>query len=38
MEKVLNKFSNPGWLYKVILGAMAVLGLHIQFLSSYMGR
>ncbi len=38
MEKVLNKFSNPGWLYRVIMLAIVILAVHIQFLSSYMGR
>lgn len=38
MEKVLNKFSSPVWLMKIVFLLMAVLGVHIKFLSSYMGR
>jgi hypothetical protein len=38
MEKVLNKFSSPVWLMKIVFLLMTVLGVHIKFLSSYMGR
>lgn len=38
MEKMLNKFSNPHWLYKIIFLAMGGLAFHIKFLSALMGR
>lgn len=37
MEKFLEKFSDVGLLYKIIFLIITVLGLHIQFLSAYMG-
>lgn len=38
MEKLLNKFANPNWLYKIIFLLMAGLAIHMRYLSSYMGR
>jgi hypothetical protein len=38
MEKVISKFADPALLYKIIFLLIGVLGVHIKFLSSYMGR
>lgn len=38
MEKLLEKFSDTGLLFKIIFLSIAILGFHIQFLSAYMGR
>lgn len=37
MEKVIEKFSNKDWVFRVIILTIAVLTLHIQFFSSFMG-
>lgn len=37
MEKIIDKFSDTSLMYKIIFLSIAVLGIHIQFLSAYMG-
>jgi len=37
MEKMIEKFSNPNLMFRIIITAIAMLGLHIKYLSSYMG-
>lgn len=34
----MNKISNPLWLYKTLVITVTILGLHIRFFSSFMGR
>jgi hypothetical protein len=38
MEKVIEKFSNQDWFFRIIFVVIVVLTLHVQFFSSYMGR
>jgi hypothetical protein len=38
MEKFIQKFSDSGLLFKIILSAILALALHVHFLSAYMGR
>jgi hypothetical protein len=38
MEKMLDKFSNPKVLLKIIFILMGGLAVHIRFLSAFMGR
>ncbi len=38
MNKVIDKFSNPVWLLKIVFLTMGGLAVHIKFLSSFMGR
>jgi hypothetical protein len=37
MEKVIQKFSNQDWFLRVLFILIAVLSLHVQFFSSFMG-
>ena len=38
MNKVIDIFSNPVWLLKIVFLTMGGLAVHIKFLSSLMGR
>lgn len=38
MNKLIDKFSNPQWLLKIVFLTVGGLALHIKFLSSFMGR
>ncbi len=38
MYKLIDKFSNPNGLLKIIFLLVGALAVHINFLSSYMGR
>lgn len=38
MDKVIEKFANTNWFYRVILLAIVGLSLHIRYLSEMMGR
>jgi len=38
MEKVIVKFSNKDWCFRIILIAVIGFSLHVQFVSAYMGR
>ncbi len=37
MEKVIEKFSNRDWFFRIIFVVIVVLTLHVQFFSSFMG-
>jgi hypothetical protein len=37
MEKMLQKFSNQDWFFRIIFVVIVVLTLHVQFFSSFMG-
>jgi hypothetical protein len=37
MEKLIEKFSDQGLLFKIIVASVTVLALHVHFLSAYMG-
>jgi hypothetical protein len=37
MEKLIEKFSNPNLMLKIIILAIGGLALHIKFVSSFMG-
>ena len=38
MKMLIDKFSNPVWLLKIVFLTMGGLAVHIKFLSSFMGR
>lgn len=38
MEKMIEKFSNSDWVFRIIFFAITMLSLHVKYLSSYMGR